>query len=141
MKATYYIITGGEASKWCIGVDRHWDQGYGCGDNYLNWGQIAQLEASGLIEIGAHTVDHLNLAQQSAAVQLAQMVNSKLTLEAHVGHPIRHFAYPYGSYNATTVSMAHNAGFSSAVSTLPGTVQTTTKLFTLYRITNVKSLP
>ncbi len=141
MKATFYIITGGEASKWCIGVDRHWDQGYGCGDSYLTWGQIAQLEQSGLIEIAAHTVDHLNLAQQSAEVQRAEMLNSKLTLEDHLGHPIRHFAYPYGSYNATTVSLARSIGFSSAVTTLPGTIQSVSKLYTLYRITNVKSLP
>jgi peptidoglycan/xylan/chitin deacetylase (PgdA/CDA1 family) len=141
LKATFYIITGGETSKWCIGVDRRWDQGYSCGDFYLSWDQIAQLEASGLIEIGAHTVNHLYLAKQSAKIQNPEIIDNKITLEAHLGHPVLTFAYPYGSYTATTVNLVRAAGFTSAVTTLTGTVQSRSKLLTLYRIQNVKALP
>jgi len=62
MKATFYIINGGPASLWCIGAGRQYHlsiqpQG-GCGDGYLNWDQVRQLDKSGLITIGGHTMDH-----------------------------------------------------------------------------------
>jgi peptidoglycan/xylan/chitin deacetylase (PgdA/CDA1 family) len=141
MKATFYIITGGEASKWCIGAARRYDQGYGCGDAYLTWDQVRILDTSGIIEIGSHTVDHLNLAAQSYAVQRFQIFQGKAELEAQLGHAVSSFAYPYGGYNSTSISLVREAGFTSAVTTLPGTFQSKDRIFTLYRVRLATALP
>lgn len=139
MKATFYIIAGGEASQWCIGANRH--SGLGCGDAYLSWNQIRELDRSGLVTIAAHTVDHLNLPAQSEAIQRFQIFDSKAQLEAEVGHPVQHFAYPYGSYNALSASLVRQAGFATAVSTIPGTVHTFNSIYTLHRVRDTNKLP
>ena len=139
LKATYYIITGGEASKFCIGANRH--AGLPCGDAYLSWDQIRKLDQSGIITIGAHTVDHSNLPSLSLSLQQFEINHSKAEIEQQIGHTVHHFAYPYGSYNASTVDLVRQAGFSTAVTTLPGTLQTNSILYTLHRMRSVSALP
>lgn len=141
LKATYYIIAGGEASNWCIGAGRRYDQPRPCGDGYLNWDQIRSLDVSGLITIAGHTVDHLNLGSQSPDVQRYQIQTGKAIIEGQIGHPIRHFAYPYGGYNSTTIELVRGAGYTTAVTTLPGTYQTRGQAFVLRRVRDTKTLP
>jgi len=145
MKATYYIIAGGVASRWCIGAGRRYHDPLqpagGCGDSYLNWDQIRMLDRSGLITIGAHTVDHQGLASDSPGQQQFEIAQSKSQLEAQLGHAVRHFSYPYGSYDQTTVDLVRQAGFITATTTLPGTIQPPGSLFTLRRVRDTLSLP
>jgi peptidoglycan/xylan/chitin deacetylase (PgdA/CDA1 family) len=141
MKATFYIVGGGQASRWCIGSGRRYDQGYSCGDGYLNWDQVRQLDQSGLVTIGSHTVDHLNLASLTTEGQRFQIFEGKRQLEEQLGHPVRHLAYPYGGYTATTQALAKEAGFVTAVSTLPGTIHRANTLHSLHRTRNAYSLP
>ena len=145
MKATFYVINGGQSSGWCIGADRRYGDpiqpGGGCGDTYMNWNQIRDLDRSGLITIGAHTVDHLNLASLDAQFQAREIAGSKFGIEQQLGHSIRHFAYPYGAYNGTTIRLVREAGFASAVTTLPGTYQPSGSEFTLRRIRDLLTLP
>jgi peptidoglycan/xylan/chitin deacetylase (PgdA/CDA1 family) len=139
LKATYYIISGGEASKYCIGANRH--DGLRCGDAYLSWDEIRSLDRSGLITIGGHTVDHFNLDSLSAAQQQFEITTNKAEIERQLGHTIHHFAYPYGSYNAMTVNLVRQAGYLSSVTTLPGMLQSSSNLYTLHRSRSVAELP
>ena len=145
MKATYYIINGGEGSRWCIGSGRRYNDPLqpvgGCGDAYLNWDQVRMLDKSGLITIGAHTVDHENLASDSSDRQRYEIIQGKADLEQEIGHEVRHFCYPYGSYNQTTIDIVRQAGFITATTTLPGTIQPPGSLYTLRRIRDTLSLP
>lgn len=144
MKATFYIITSGEASAWCIGAGRRYGDPLqppeGCGDAYLTWDQIRTLDRSGIIEIEAHTANHRDLSSLSADDQRFEMLQSKTTLETFLGHPIRHLAYPYGAYNADSVRIARESGFETAVTTEPGTYQAAGSEFTLKRIRDPYSL-
>jgi peptidoglycan/xylan/chitin deacetylase (PgdA/CDA1 family) len=145
MKATFYIIDGGTASNWCIGANRRYnDPGQpttGCGDDYLSWDQIRQLDQSGLITIGAHTIDHPDLTTETATQQRTEIIGGKTQLEAQLGHSVTDFAYPYGSYNATTISIVEQAGFTTAVTTAPGTLQSASNRYALTRIRSTYSLP
>ena len=145
MKAIYYIIDGGPASNWCIGAGRQYGLASqppsGCGDQYLSWNQIRELDASGLITIAAHTINHRNLAALSAEDQRYEIVSGKAQLEAELGHAVRHFAYPYGGYNSTTLAIVQQAGFATAVSTIPGLQQSKSDLFTLRRVRTAYGLP
>ncbi len=145
MHATFYIINGGQQSRWCIGASRRYGDPLqppqGCGDAYLTWDQVRELDKSGLITIGAHTVDHENLASLSEADQRQQIFDSKAGIEQQLGHEVTQFCYPYGSYNQTTIDLVREAGFTSAVTTLAGNYQDTGSLFTLKRIRDTMSLP
>ncbi len=138
MPATYYIINGGPASNWCIGAGR---TNSTCGDSYLSWDQVRELDASGLITIGSHTVDHANLASLPPDKQRMEIFDGKAQLEGQLGHKVHHFCYPYGSYNATTIALVREAGFTTATTTLPGTYQNASNLLTLYRVRNTLTLP
>lgn len=138
MKATFYIIDGGPRSNYCIGANR---TNMSCGDAYMSWDQIRQLDQSGLIEIASHTVDHPHLPSLSVADQSYEIIHGKQELEAQLGHSVRHFAYPYGAYDANTIRIVKEAGFTTAVSTIPGTYQGSNNLYALYRIRDPYKLP
>lgn len=145
MKATFYIIVGGEASKWCIGAGRRYNDPLqppsGCGDAYLTWDQVRMLDKSGLITIAGHTINHRNLASLSLADQQFEIQTGKTMLEAELGHKVLHFAYPYGAYNQTSIAVAQAAGYLTAVTTLPGDIQPAGSDYTLRRVRDAMVLP
>ncbi|MBA3679538.1 polysaccharide deacetylase family protein [Candidatus Saccharibacteria bacterium] len=138
MKATFYVITGGEKSNWCIGISRH---NLSCGDDYLNWQQIHKLKDSGLIEIAAHTVNHPELSMLPEAEQIYEIQASKKILQDELHIPITSIAYPYGMFDGVTISEVQKAGFRTAVTTIGGVEQSSSNRFTLLRVRNALLLP
>ena len=84
-----------------------------------NWGisteSLKALDADPLCTIGAHTVSHSKLDTLSPEEQREEIMQSKQELEALLGHPIRHFSYPHGAYNADTLSIINQQTFRSAL--------------------------
>ncbi len=138
MKATFYLIPGGARSGWCIGIMRH---NLNCGDSYLNWPQVHLLQDSGLIEIGAHTLDHSDLPTLSQDEQIEQITSSRRILEKELQVPVTTFAYPYGKFNETTVALTKQVGFRTAVSTVGGITQSSNNRFSLLRVRDALILP
>jgi len=56
-------------------------------------------------EIAGHTVTHPDLQTLTAAQIQAEIINSRNYLRTLTGKPVNGFAYPFGSYNATVVSL------------------------------------
>lgn len=85
---------------------------------------VRRLVADGLVEIGAHTVNHAWLASLSPAEQRAEIAESKRLLEGILGSKVTSFSYPYGSpdsFSAETERIVRDAGFLGAVTTGLGT--------------------
>jgi peptidoglycan/xylan/chitin deacetylase (PgdA/CDA1 family) len=145
MKATFYIINGSERSRWCIGAGRRYGDplqpASGCGDQYLTWDQVRELDRSGVVEIGAHTMDHADLPILPAELRRWEVGESKAGLERELGHEVRQFAYPYGAYDAATIEAVREAGFETAVTTVAGTLQAPGHEFELTRVRDAYSLP
>jgi peptidoglycan/xylan/chitin deacetylase (PgdA/CDA1 family) len=86
--------------------------------------------------VGAHTVAHELLRGSSYNDQLATMRTSRTALEALIGQPVRHFAYPFGgadSFDALSVLATGGAGFTTAATTLHGLVDRSACHLTLRR--------
>jgi peptidoglycan/xylan/chitin deacetylase (PgdA/CDA1 family) len=79
--------------------------------------QIVTMQASGLVEFGAHSLHHINLSQADAAQAQAEIMGSKERVEQLTGQPCVSFAYPFGRFSDETVELVKAAGFSSAVTT------------------------
>jgi peptidoglycan/xylan/chitin deacetylase (PgdA/CDA1 family) len=107
---------------------------------YMTPSQIVAADSMGFT-IGAHTVDHVALAAQPPARATWEMKQSKLTLEALLGHPVADFAYPYGSFNQYDMAQARSLGFETAVSTMSGSLHSTGQLFLLSRMRIGGGLP
>jgi len=102
--------------------------------NNLSTLELKEIDKSGLIEIGAHTMNHIYLKGQSRERVQYEVSESKKYLEKLLGHRVVSFAYPYGAFDNQTINIVKNAGFKSAVSTVSGFfAQDINQLF-LYRM-------
>lgn len=63
----------------------------------LDWDLMREMQESGLVEFGAHTVRHLSLASLGEAAVAEEMSSSAHRIGSQLGVPVRHFAYPYGT--------------------------------------------
>jgi peptidoglycan/xylan/chitin deacetylase (PgdA/CDA1 family) len=115
--ATSYIITG------FVG-----------GSAYMTWDQIRELDATGMVDFGAHTVHHLDLQLLGPTRLWKEIYGSKLALEQQLGHPVTDFDYPSGEYNAQVIADVERAGFKTAVTTHYGVHQTINLAFTMRRV-------
>lgn len=81
---------------------------------YVTADEIVDLAHHG-IEIGAHTVNHADLARAQDPSLTYQVVESKAWLERLVGGPVVDMAYPSGKYDAAAIQAVARAGYWSAV--------------------------
>jgi peptidoglycan/xylan/chitin deacetylase (PgdA/CDA1 family) len=99
------------------------------GSDYMDQAQVKSLFAAGN-EIGSHTIDHCEMTTgltepggpACPGFNLNnEMTQSKATLESLVGTGnVTDFAYPYGSYNSTTIAAGQAAGYKSQRTVNPG---------------------
>ena len=88
---------------------------------YMTPAEVIQLDTSGLVEIGSHTVDHVNLTRSSPAEQTYQLQASENMLEHLLGHSVLDFCYPSGRFSAAVVAAVGKAGYVTATTEMPGT--------------------
>ncbi|MBV8085781.1 MAG: polysaccharide deacetylase family protein [Chloroflexi bacterium] len=100
---------------------------------YMSWQQAQELKDAG-VEIGAHTLDHVDLAKQQPAQAQRQINDSGTILRQRLGASVTTFAYPSGSFTAATVKLVGQDGFRSAVTTNFGDKHTAADLLTLTRV-------
>ncbi len=117
IKATAYIITG------FIG-----------GSDFMTSDQLQKVINSGLVDVGAHTVDHISLKGRKLATVQNEVDQSKKTLEQTYHIDAVSFAYPNGSFDKQAVQVVKDDGFSTAVSTVAGIEQNQTNRFFMYRL-------
>lgn len=103
----------------------------------MDWEDLARLAADPLVTIGSATVNYPVLATMKDAAALREMTMGKAVAEAAFHREVRHLAFPFGdreSFRRSHVVMAEQAGFASAVSTIPGIVEAEGR-------TNLRALP
>lgn len=86
----------------------------------LSADEIREMDASGLVEFGAHTMTHINVSQTSLEQAGTEILASKRWVEALLQKPCDAFAYPYGRFNDANVEQVKRAGFTSAVTVKKG---------------------
>jgi len=116
-KATAYVISG--------------FLGYA---NTMNAWQVRKIADVGLVEIGAHTVNHAWMKGLPETELVYEVNQSKKTLEGITGKPVVSFAYPYGAFDVPAIRAVAAAGFTSALSTVPGIDQYQIHRYFLYRV-------
>lgn len=95
---------------------------------------LKALDADPLCTIGAHTVSHPRLDTLSLDDQQKEIAQSRQELETLLGHPILHFSYPHGAYNADTLTIVKQLSFRTALCAWGGTVRRGANPLTLPRI-------
>ncbi len=91
-------------------------------DLMLDWDQIRTMRDAGVV-FGPHTKSHPILSTVGPEENEAEILGSRQVLEAEVGRPARHFAYPNGrrgDYNDSSKAALKKGGFATALTTNPG---------------------
>jgi peptidoglycan/xylan/chitin deacetylase (PgdA/CDA1 family) len=102
----------------------------------MTWDQAREMEASGLCDFGAHTVDHAILSHLSTQEQRYQIVNSQSVLQAELNQAVDLFSYPEGQpdhYSDETIRLLKEAGFVASPSAVFGLNHLSTSNFHLRR--------
>jgi peptidoglycan/xylan/chitin deacetylase (PgdA/CDA1 family) len=90
--------------------------------------QVRLLPSRG-IEVGAHTVNHVDMARLSAAEARRELRESKEALERITGHGVALFSFPYGRpehFNPDMRQLALEAGYNGIFSAFGGFIRRTT---------------
>ncbi|MDO9239513.1 polysaccharide deacetylase family protein [Methylicorpusculum sp.] len=85
----------------------------------LSWEQIKEMSNEG-IQFGSHTVTHSQLDKLSNDEAYQELIDSKQSIENHLGCECSHFAYPFGLFNEHTQKLVSDAGYKTACSTRSG---------------------
>lgn len=101
---------------------------------YMNWGQIKEIDATGLVVFQAHSVSHPNLTTLNGDQVKSQLSESKKVLEGELGKPVNFMAYPYGASNALSWEKARESGYLGAVGTWSGKIVSEGNIYNMPRI-------
>lgn len=102
-------------------------------DNLTSW-MLSEIAKSGLVEIGAHTMNHAYLAGLPLQGVKLEVEQSKRYLEKSLGGQVVSFAYPYGVFDNQAMDVVKKAGYKTAVTTNNGIFAQDINRFFLYRI-------
>lgn len=125
--ATVYILSDliGKNASWFAKEQRECPP-------ILKLTQIKKLMQNS-ITIGSHGKRHEKLAQISGDDLVNETLGSKHALQDMLGCEIKHFCYPYGSYNKDTLNAVKEAGYLSATTCSRGSARLDDDLLQLPR--------
>jgi peptidoglycan/xylan/chitin deacetylase (PgdA/CDA1 family) len=103
----------------------------------IDWTQAAEMQASGLVDIGGHTCSHPILTRIPGSVARQEISESKRILQTRLGASVDFFAYPNGGaedINQEIVRYVKEAGYLAAVTLIEGVCRVGEDPFTWRRI-------
>ena len=102
----------------------------GAGGDAVNWSQLAEMQASGLMDIQSHSKSHRNLIERTAGENEERY---KRNLDTETAGPrdlieqklntagqVRHYAYPFGDANEQVLDALTRQKYTLAVTVNPG---------------------
>lgn len=90
---------------------------------YLSIEHIEHLNNELLCTLGGHTTSHVHLSQLNEEQQREEIIHCKQWVETITQKPMEDFAYPYGDYNADTISIMKDLGIKRAVAAWGGALR------------------
>ena len=104
---------------------------------FLDWDQVRELERTGLVTIGAHTVHHEILARLASEPLRREIEDSVARVASECVRPSRGFAYPNGrasDFDARAEEAVESAGCEFALTTIAGFNAMASRRFALRRL-------
>lgn len=105
----------------------------------MSWDQLRKLSAAGMA-VESHTATHPLFSTIDADRTRRELVDSKRSIEAHLGTEVRHVSLPFGDSNDFVSKTAAAVGYQSACSSLLGFNRRDTDAFELRRFAMTNTL-
>lgn len=126
-KATIYLVPNQKTN--------HWEEkNTSVLSNLLNEKQILEMQNSGLIEFGSHTLSHVNLSKIDDVQLEKELIESKKEIEKITNKECEAFAYPYGKFDDKIVNAVKKAGYKNATVVKRGLFEQNDDVFTIKRV-------
>lgn len=104
----------------------------------LTWDEVQEMEASGWVSFGAHTLHHPVLSCLTNPREVQHEIREcRMVVEQHLGHPVRTFAYPIGKLEHIGdegLRAVREAGYEWALTTIEGSNTPETDPYLLQRL-------
>mgnify|MGYP002854074246 CR=1 FL=1 len=86
--------------------------------NYVTWDQLREMQASGLVDIESHTLNHKRLTEIRSRDKIwDQLYGSRQAIEWYMKKPANFIAYPDGKYTVEAEDISKEAGYRAAFTT------------------------
>ena len=121
LPATFFIasrLIGSNTQPW-------WDQEFAARASWMSWDDVRDLHRRGF-EIGAHTMNHVDLGATHGAEAEHEIVGSKADIENAINAPVTLFSFPYGGPQRITEAnrgFIRDAGFSCCFACSGGVIR------------------
>lgn len=122
--ALMYAMPAQEREKAMLGLRTACSPSCGsnASDHALTEGQLRRIAASPLMEVAAHSRNHVALPRLGGDERAFEIRRNREELESLTGKPVNGFAYPYGDYDEATVTAVSRLGFRYACTCEPARV-------------------
>lgn len=70
---------------------------------YLNWDHVREMMESGIVGIGAHTHNHVNMSSCKGVDLNHEIHDANLKIEEETGFKVKDFCFPYGAYSIDSI--------------------------------------
>lgn len=101
----------------------------------LGWNEIKEMQDSGLVTFGSHTLGPEPLINIKSEAELKrQIFDSKMVLEERLGRKVSTFSYPEGFFDDKIRKLVTEAGYDLAVAVMPGKSYPGNDVFALKRL-------
>jgi peptidoglycan/xylan/chitin deacetylase (PgdA/CDA1 family) len=113
-----------------------WDAELGITPEWMSWQDVRSLRRRGF-ELGAHTMNHVDLGVVTGDEAIAEIVGSGQRLTAETREPVPYFSYPYGRVHQITEAnrdAVRDAGYSCCLSAYGGSVKPRTDPYSIRRM-------
>ena len=117
-KATIFPVVNRFNHKWATDKDLLQESEELNNENMLSIQQINTMLESNLIEIGSHTLNHLDLTTLPNEKLKDEISTSKDELEKNHNIKCTSIVYPFGYYNENVINMVKSCGYKVAASGL-----------------------
>ena len=127
MKAVIFLVSDLKYNKWTVesSNEKYFE--------LMDDKEVLELQKSGLIEFGGHTLTHLSFLSADRNTAEYEVNEDKKKTEKRLGKTLKVFAYPYGHRKEETKEIVKRSGYSFAVSTDTGSGIMTEDLFDIRR--------
>ncbi|GCE03720.1 polysaccharide deacetylase family protein [Dictyobacter aurantiacus] len=104
----------------------------------LSWGEVLEMQESGFVSFGAHTMNHPVLACLSDPTEVRyEIASCRHLMQERLNRPVRTFAYPIGRtehIGLEALKTVREAGYSWAVTTTKGVATPQSDPYRLERV-------
>lgn len=131
LPACFFLVTNFISSD----LIPSWDAKRSIRTRWMTWDDVRALHAQGF-EIGAHTMNHVDLSAVSTEDAISEITGSKERLERELEEAVVYFSYPYGRAPQITKESreaVRQAGYKCCLSAYGGAVERQTDPFYMKR--------